>query len=1359
MTREGKKLTYLLHVMQQPQRARACGAGAKSSADRRPVDPPPVVEMLIFESDPHDPEKPAVDVTFAYNANFFLYATLENARPMAQGRIAQPPSAAVLTGVPVAGVAYLDRPLPAGYFIFPDLSVRHEGLYRLCFHLYEQTKESKDESEGTIPRPTPATGKIGAPHQFLDFRLEVFSDPFTVYSAKKFPGLNQSTPLSRAIADQGCRVRIRREVRMRRREDKRTDNYDCDEDRGYNGRRADAFARPDAYGNASERHRSASISTVDPYVYSSQRRPSAQEYPPSNTQHYQRPVPHTPVQSTTPIPQPIMIPGPLAVPSSTPSPASAHAPSMPPAPMPAQPPLHTPSYQASQPSHLAFNTTQTQYPAPPPSFPQPTVAPTNLYSPRPRNPSLGNEYDSMRYGPSHPRPPTERQSYAQPQPPTPMTPLPPIRTLDTQPTEGHPPLEPLPHPRSRTPSANSLPPLRYPDLGSASSQPLSSIGSSPAAANDYGSGKGGWETTQTLSKRTYEESFGHEERPLRNGMRPDSDAYPSSLQRRPSYERHSFFDNDDAMIYKRASGRQVAMSSAFASRGEAAAAAAADRPVDLNTETDIDIDAYHAESQLQNSLLSSCRSPETHSYSYGSRPSYSSRGGHGYGYGYGWEASGSRSSCESDFLSEVSGQFDDAEELEYYSPPRNPGDGVRCYSSTHSVKRRRSNDWPRDANHNDSAGRSRSASGSGTWQRWPFGHHRRPGSSHGSPRSQRHVRPGRRSRFVEGHMNDTVSTKPPSIFFPDEARTGTANGIEATTAATARVTHRNSGIFRFGKAIASAFNPFGGWGSVSDIWRSSQVQTPEPEPATNDRLKQAQLAYEELKKSGYQGTNKGSYMASMGATSVPDETWKAIQEKMQYGSNNVVGSSSSTAAVAQHSRQSSGSSLRPSFPDLRKAKSSLGVSSKKQDGQEVRYQKSRKDMQKQAKLLKRVSNLEDKLERARRELREFSGSAEKEPLPRSSLNEQKSNERPYQRKFVPGALPSLPSERLLHGPHPKTTTPLSSLVNGTLQAQAQASNHEPATQTQTDAEVRINRARQKPPRPWRKPSGPRSLSAHSPSRKRKSPDPESRKKPDSFESEQPPPVTPLHHHQQQPQERHDHQAEPSIITVPKCEPQAPGPQPGPESESQAMTPSRRPKLPKTARGDSPGSVERKQRRNPAAEGSASPGEERAGRGRPLRSTNRNRSATPVLRMKRGRGDLRSTTSPADRRFDDDKENQTHNQSIKGDEGDAGNSNWSTVDDSTGEPEAFTEPPSPSVTPSRRKARYECIPPVPPLPKDLAATAAKVDRRLAREMGKRKVQRDTGVTGIALTGDDAVPGIEGKVGAGTGPGFQWPEDIF
>jgi hypothetical protein len=63
--------------------------------------------------------------------------------------------------------------------------------------------------------------------------------------------------------------------------------------------------------------------------------------------------------------------------------------------------------------------------------------------------------------------------------------------------------------------------------------------------------------------------------------------------------------------------------------------------------------------------------------------------------------------------------------------------------------------------------------------------------------------------------------------------------------------------------------------------------------------------------------------------------------------------------------------------------------------------------------------------------------------------------------------------------------------------------------------------------------------------------------------------------------------------------------------------------------------------------------------------------------------------------------------------------------------------------TRRKARYEYIPPVPPLPKDLAATAAKVDRRLAREMGKRKEQMERDVK-------TCKKGIDG---------FQWPEEFF
>ncbi|KAK3671681.1 velum formation-related protein [Recurvomyces mirabilis] len=207
VTKDGKTLNYHLKVIQQPERARACGAGAKSSADRRPVDPPPIVELRIF-----DGAAPDTDITFSMNANYFLFATLEQARVIAHGRVPESKQQlTVLTGTPVAGMVYLDRPIPAGYFIFPDLSVRHEGKYRLSFSLYEELKDVGDDD---------GTGAASSGDAHVTHRLEVKSEPFNVFSAKKFPGLTESTSLSRVVAEQGCRVRIRRDVRMRRRDTK-----------------------------------------------------------------------------------------------------------------------------------------------------------------------------------------------------------------------------------------------------------------------------------------------------------------------------------------------------------------------------------------------------------------------------------------------------------------------------------------------------------------------------------------------------------------------------------------------------------------------------------------------------------------------------------------------------------------------------------------------------------------------------------------------------------------------------------------------------------------------------------------------------------------------------------------------------------------------------------------------------------------------------------------------------------------------------------------------------------------------------------------------------------------------------------
>ncbi len=93
-----------------------------------------------------------------------------------------------LPGCPSPASAYLDRPKEAGYFLFPDLSVRHEGRYRFNFNLYEETKEDKDKSEDAAP-PTEDLGPAAGGS--FDWVMEVKSQDFLVYSAKKFPGLTE----------------------------------------------------------------------------------------------------------------------------------------------------------------------------------------------------------------------------------------------------------------------------------------------------------------------------------------------------------------------------------------------------------------------------------------------------------------------------------------------------------------------------------------------------------------------------------------------------------------------------------------------------------------------------------------------------------------------------------------------------------------------------------------------------------------------------------------------------------------------------------------------------------------------------------------------------------------------------------------------------------------------------------------------------------------------------------------------------------------------------------------------------------------------------------------------------------------
>ncbi|KAI8056535.1 velvet factor-domain-containing protein [Gilbertella persicaria] len=215
-----KSKKYKLIVIQHPIRARCCGFGEK---DRRPIDPPPVLQLFI--------EKP--DGTLQ-NANdddcnislFVVQCDLYSEDGKEQrGHVYNPSSTTSPNGtfekpIPTTGtlLSFQDpaptRSLmgavvsnayqltdhhnqPGIFFIFQDLSVRVEGRFSLKFMFINLS----------------AGDPLTMSTQISD---SVFSDPFTVYSAKNFPGMTDSTPLSQCFSQQSIKISIRKGRRIRR---------------------------------------------------------------------------------------------------------------------------------------------------------------------------------------------------------------------------------------------------------------------------------------------------------------------------------------------------------------------------------------------------------------------------------------------------------------------------------------------------------------------------------------------------------------------------------------------------------------------------------------------------------------------------------------------------------------------------------------------------------------------------------------------------------------------------------------------------------------------------------------------------------------------------------------------------------------------------------------------------------------------------------------------------------------------------------------------------------------------------------------------------------------------------------------
>lgn len=98
------------------------------------------------------------------------------------------------------------------WFVLQDLSIRTEGQFRLRFSFVDvispTTPGSTTNQQSTTPGMVALTQVNTGKAQVL---ARTFSEKFTVYSAKRFPGVVESTDLSRCFATQGIKIPIRKD--------------------------------------------------------------------------------------------------------------------------------------------------------------------------------------------------------------------------------------------------------------------------------------------------------------------------------------------------------------------------------------------------------------------------------------------------------------------------------------------------------------------------------------------------------------------------------------------------------------------------------------------------------------------------------------------------------------------------------------------------------------------------------------------------------------------------------------------------------------------------------------------------------------------------------------------------------------------------------------------------------------------------------------------------------------------------------------------------------------------------------------------------------------------------------------------
>lgn len=192
LKRSSLEVRYKLIIRQQPIAGRACGFGER---DRRSIDPPPILELLV--DDPRYPgvklpqDEDCLEYCVVHTELWSAETDIANAHiPEVGQRKQQKRLVGGLVASPFVGID--EYGVKGCFFPFPDISCRTIGRYRLKFTL-------------VIVDPR----KSGVGHK-LPFRASVMSTPFEVYTAKTFPGMEESTALTRRLKAQGCQIAVKK---------------------------------------------------------------------------------------------------------------------------------------------------------------------------------------------------------------------------------------------------------------------------------------------------------------------------------------------------------------------------------------------------------------------------------------------------------------------------------------------------------------------------------------------------------------------------------------------------------------------------------------------------------------------------------------------------------------------------------------------------------------------------------------------------------------------------------------------------------------------------------------------------------------------------------------------------------------------------------------------------------------------------------------------------------------------------------------------------------------------------------------------------------------------------------------------